>query len=110
MPPVHAAVAYHAHVQELATPPRAPFRGVKFKARVGFFGVMFPERPSCFWCRFVNVVDEFFDERFDERCFVDIPDILDTLMLDTRQMSALRRTEPCSRRKRTVFSALFLGV
>jgi hypothetical protein len=32
----------------------------------------------------MNVVDELFDERFDERCFFDIPDILDTLKFDTR--------------------------
>ena len=88
-------MAYHACVQELATSPSAPFRGVKSKA---------------FWSRFVNVFDEFLDERFDERCLFDLPDILDTIMLDTRQTSALRRNEPCSRRKRIVFSALFLGV
>jgi hypothetical protein len=58
----------------------------------------------------VNVFDEFLDERCDERCLIDLLDIPDTPMLDTRQMSALRRTEPCSRRKRTVFSALFIGV
>jgi hypothetical protein len=58
----------------------------------------------------VNVFNELLDERFDERCLFDLPDILDTIMLDTRQTSALRRTEPCSRRKRVVFSALFLGV
>ena len=84
MPPVHVAVAHHAHVQELATPPHTPVTGVKSKTRVGFFGMMIPERPSRFWCRLMNVVDELFDERFDERCFFDIPDILDTRKFDTR--------------------------
>ena len=92
---VPAAMAYHACVQELATSPSTPVRGVKSKA---------------FRCRFVNVFDELLDERFDERCLFDLPEIFDFFMLDTRQMSALRRTEPCSRRKRTAFSALFLGV